>query len=223
MAGEQEATAEAREAVAGDAEGRVEPDPEVLERRREALSQVRQFGDPVLKSPASEVRSFGPELVEEANRMIALMQNALGIGLAATQLGFMRRLLVFQAGPDSPPRALVNPRIEWCSEEAWVAEEGCLSLAGIVVDVERPLHARLAARNLDGAPVAIEASGLEARVLQHEIDHLDGVLILDRTVREQRRAALRALRAGEPFDPAMLAGEANGDGEGPLGDPPAGR
>lgn len=179
-------------------------DAETLERRREALSEVRQFGDPVLKSAASEVSSFGGELEEHAARMIALMQAALGIGLAATQLGVMRRLLVFQAGPDSVPRALVNPRVEWSSEEAWTAEEGCLSLKGIVVDVERPLHARVSARGLGGAPLLIEASGLEARVLQHEIDHLDGVLILDRTVREQRREALRALRNGEQFDPAML-------------------
>jgi len=190
-----------------------EIDPERLERRREALSEVRQFGDPVLKSRASEVSSFGPDLEREAERMIALMQGALGIGLAATQLGSMRRMLVFQAGPDSQPRALVNPRVEWTSAEAWEAEEGCLSLAGIVVDVERPLHARVSARDLSGSPVLLEASGLEARVLQHEIDHLDGVLILDRTVREQRRAALRALRAGESFDPAMLDPEPEPDVE----------
>ncbi len=128
----------------------------------------------------------------------------MGIGLAATQLGAMRRMLVFQAGPDSEPRALVNPEVEWVSDDLVTAEEGCLSLSGIVVDVERPLFARVSARDLSGAPLLIEAAGLEARVLQHEIDHLDGVLILDRTVREQRRAALRALRAGEHFDPGML-------------------
>ena len=199
---------------------------ETLERRRAALSEVRQFGDPVLKSRASEVTSFGPDLEAEAARMIALMQGALGIGLAATQLGAMRRMLVFQAGPDSEPRALVNPEVEWVSEDVVTAEEGCLSLAGIVVDVERPLFARVSARDLNGAPLLLEAAGLEARVLQHEIDHLDGVLILDRTVREQRRAALRALRAGEHFDPGMLepdpepAIEADGvpDAQAPAGD-----
>jgi peptide deformylase len=179
-------------------------DEETLERRREALSEVRQFGDPVLKSRASEVTTFGPDLEAEAERMIALMQGALGIGLAATQLGTMRRMLVFQAGPDSEPRALVNPEVEWVSDDLVTAEEGCLSLSGIVVDVERPLFARVGARDLSGAPVLLEAAGLEARVLQHEIDHLDGVLILDRTIREQRRAALKALRAGEHFDPGML-------------------
>ena len=147
---------------------------------------------------------FGTELEREAERMIGLMQGALGIGLAATQLGLMRRLLVFQAGPDAEPRAVVNPEVEWTSEELVVAEEGCLSLADVIVDVERPLHARITAVDLAGAPMLLEASGLEARVLQHEIDHLDGVLILDRTERSQRRAALRALRNGEHFDPAML-------------------
>ena len=217
MADEQAAT----EPIESDpADEHPEIDPERLERRREALSEVRQFGDPVLKSRATEVSSFGPELEGDAERMIALMQGALGIGLAATQLGSMRRMLVFQAGPDSQPRALVNPRVEWASAESWEAEEGCLSLAGIVVDVERPLHARVSARDLRGSPIVLEASGLEARVLQHEIDHLDGVLILDRTVREQRRAALRALRAGESFDPAMLepGPEPGADGEPIAGD-----
>ena len=179
-------------------------DPELLERRRRALSEVRQFGDPVLKSRASEVTDFNADLAAEAERMIDLMQGALGIGLAATQVGAMRRMLVFQAGPDSVPRAVVNPEIEWAGDDLVTAEEGCLSLAGVTVDVERPLHARVKALDLDGRPFLIEASGLEARVLQHEIDHLDGLLILDRTTREQRRAALRALRSGESFDPSML-------------------
>ncbi len=186
---------------------------ERLERRRRALSEVRQFGDPVLKSRASAVSAFGPELTAEAERMIGLMQEAMGIGLAATQLGVMRRMLVFQAGPDAPPRALVNPELEWASDDLVTAEEGCLSLPDVIVDVERPLHARLRGVDLGGAPLLLEASGLEARVLQHELDHLDGVLILDRTPRPQRRAALRALRAGTHFEPAMLEdGEDEHDG-----------
>jgi peptide deformylase len=179
-------------------------DDETLERRRQALGEVRQFGDPVLKSRASEVTDFGPDLEREAERMIGLMQGALGIGLAATQLGTMRRMLVFQAGPDAEPQAIVNPDVEWTSQDLVTAEEGCLSLANVLVDVERPLHARVSAVDLGGAPILLEASGLEARVLQHEIDHLDGILILDRTERKQRRGALRALRAGERFDPSML-------------------
>jgi peptide deformylase len=194
-------------------------DPEVLERRQQALDEVRQFGDPVLKSRASEVTSFDGELTAEAERMIGLMQGALGIGLAATQLGVMRRMLVFQAGPDADPRALINPEIEWTGGDLVTAEEGCLSLAGVTMDVERPLHARVRGQDLEGDRLMIEASGLEARVLQHEIDHLDGVLILDRTPREQRRAALCALRAGEHFDPSMLEPEAGSEEPGEP-DPP---
>src|SRR6476659_10120130 len=157
---------------------------EIVERRETALAHVVQFGDPVLKSKASPVRSFGPELRTEVERMIEIMRDGLGIGLAATQLGALRRLLVFQAGPESEPTAIVNPEVEYLSEELAVAEEGCLSLPRVTMDVERPLYARFSGRDIEGAPIVIEAAGLEARVLQHEIDHLDGVLILDRTIRE---------------------------------------
>ena len=174
---------------------------ELLERREAALAHVVKFGDPVLKSRASPVREFGPELRAEVERMVAIMRDGLGVGLAATQLGILRRLLVFQAGSDSEPTALVNPEIEWLSDEIVVAEEGCLSLPRVSMDVERPLHARFSGYDVDGEPVRIEASGLEARVLQHEIDHLDGVLILDRAPRAQRKAALRALREGGSYSP----------------------
>ena len=199
-----EAETDEREIDPDEAEELSELDEETLERRRLAPGEVGQFGDPVLKSKATEVTELDAALEQEAKRMIGLKQEALGIGLAATQLGVMRRLLVFQSGPDVEPRAVVNPEVEWVSDEQTVAEEGCLSLANVVVDVERPLHARISAVDLTGSPISLEASGLEARVLQHEIDHLDGVLILDRTEREQRRAALRALRSGEHFDPSML-------------------
>ncbi len=175
---------------------------ELLERREAALAHVVKFGDPVLKSKASPVRNFGPELRSEVERMIEIMQDGLGIGLAATQLGALRRLLVFQAGPESEPTALVNPEVEWLSEDMAVAEEGCLSLPRVTMDVERPLYARFSGRDVEGEPIVIEAAGLEARVLQHEIDHLDGVLILDRTPREQRKAALRALREGDGYSPS---------------------
>jgi peptide deformylase len=174
---------------------------ELLERREAALAHVVKFGDPVLKSVASPVREFGPELRAEVERMVGVMRDGMGVGLAATQLGVLRRLLVFQAGPDSEPTALINPRIEWLSDEVVVAEEGCLSLPRVSMDVERPLHARFSGRDVDGEPVHLEASGLEARVLQHEIDHLDGVLILDRAPRAQRKGALRALREGESYSP----------------------
>lgn len=175
---------------------------EMIERREAALAHVVKFGDPVLKSKASPVSNFGPELRAEVERMYAIMRDGLGVGLAATQLGVLRRLLVFHAGPDGEPSALVNPEIEWLSEETAVAEEGCLSLPRVTMDVERPLYARLSGRDMEGEPIVIEAAGLEARVLQHEIDHLDGVLILDRTERHQRKAALRALREGGSYSPS---------------------
>jgi peptide deformylase len=180
---------------------------ELLERREAALAQVVKFGDPVLKSKASPVTTFGPELRSDVERMTAIMRDGMGVGLAATQLGILRRVLVFQAGSDSEPSGLVNPEIEWLSDEAVLAEEGCLSLPRVAMDVERPLHARVVGYDIEGDPVEVEASGLEARVLQHEMDHLDGVLILDRAPRGQRKAALRALREGTSFSPASEESE----------------
>ena len=186
---------------------------ELQERREAALAQVVKFGDPVLKSVASPVTEFGPELRAEVERMIQIMRDGMGVGLAATQVGLLRRVLVFQAGPDSEPTALVNPEVEWLAEEAVVAEEGCLSLPRVSMDVERPLHARIGGLDTGGERIVLEASGLEARVLQHEIDHLDGVLILDRTSREQRKGALRALREGGSYSPPVAD-----DSEEPTGE-----
>jgi peptide deformylase len=190
------------EATVGAGEGeRAELERELAERREAALAQVVKFGDPVLKSRATEVTEFGPGLRAEVERMAAIMRDGLGVGLAATQLGILRRILVFQAGSDAEPTALINPQIEWLADEVVLAEEGCLSLPRVSMDVDRPLHVRVAGLDLDGDRVVIEASGLEARVLQHEIDHLDGTLILDRAPRAQRKGALRALREGGSYSP----------------------
>jgi peptide deformylase len=186
---------------------------ELLERRDAALAHVVKFGDPVLKSKASPVRDFGPDLRSEVERMVSIMRDGMGVGLAATQLGILRRLLVFQAGPDSEPTALVNPEIEWLSNEVVVAEEGCLSLPRVSMDVERPLHARFSGLDVDGEPIRLEASGLEARVLQHELDHLDGILILDRAPRAQRKGALRALREGDSYSPPLAEQDDADEGE----------
>ena len=190
-------------------------DREALELRSAALSQVVKFGDPVLRSKASPVREFDQGLEAEAERMIRIMRDGMGVGLAATQLGILRRILVFQAGPDAPATALVNPEIEWSSADLVTAEEGCLSLPGVVLDVERPLHVRASGVDISGEPVLIEAAGLEARVLQHELDHLDGVLILERASRDQRRGALRALREGGTYAPERPEPE---NGAGPTPD-----
>jgi peptide deformylase len=173
---------------------RHELDPEARARRDAALRHVRVYGDPALRSRARPVEVFDDALADEVQRMGRLMDDAIGIGLAATQLGVMHRVLVYRVEPDAPLGVLVNPEIEWRSDDVELMEEGCLSLPGVGVEVERPIHVRVRASDERGAPLTIEASGLEARVIQHEIDHLDGVLILDRTSREQRKQAMRAMR-----------------------------
>jgi peptide deformylase len=177
-------------------------DPEVRARREAALRFVRKYGDPVLRSRAREVETFDDGLVEEVRRMGQIMHDAYGIGLAATQLGVMHRVLVYRVEPDAPVAALVNPRLEWSGEEVEPMDEGCLSLPGVLVEVERPVHVRVAAQDEHGEDIVIEASGLEARVIQHEMDHLDGVLILDRTSREERKRAMRTLREAAEAAPA---------------------
>ena len=181
-------------------EQRPEPppiDPEVLLRRDEALRHVRKLGDPILKTKARPVERFDAELRDEVARMAVLMNDALGIGLAAPQVGISHRVLVYRVEPDSPTVALVNPKVEWSSRDQEISEEGCLSLPLVHVDVERPVAVLVHAQDEHGAELVVEATGLEARVIQHEIDHLDGILILDRTTREQRKAAMRALREAE--------------------------
>jgi peptide deformylase len=171
-----------------------ELDPEVEARRRAALTFVRRFGDPILKSRATPVDTFDRSTAEQVRRMAGLMADAMGVGLAAPQLGISQRLLVYRVGPDAPLVALANPEIEWASGETETFEEGCLSIPGIHVEVERPLHVRVRAQDERGQGRTVEASGLEARVIQHEIDHLDGILMIDRAPREQRKDAMKALR-----------------------------
>jgi peptide deformylase len=174
-----------------------ELDPETAARRAAALARVRKFGDPVLRTRARDVDRFDAALLDEVERMGEIMHDALGVGLAATQLGVLHRLLVYRVQPDSPVSALVNPEIDWSGAELESAEEGCLSLPEVLVDVERPVHVRVRGKNEHGDDVVVEASGLEARVIQHEIDHLDGVLILDRTTRDERKEAMRTLREAQ--------------------------
>ena len=176
-------------------------DPETRARREAALRLVRTHGDPVLRSRALKVERFDDALREEIRRMGQLMHDALGIGLAAPQVGVMHRVLVYRVESEAAVAALVNPVLEWASDEREPMDEGCLSLPGVLVEVDRPVHVRVRAQDERGEAILIEASGLEARVIQHEIDHLDGVLILDRTSRDQRKEAMRTLReaAGAPL------------------------
>jgi len=182
-----------------------ELDPETRLRRERALAVVRKYGDPVLRSRALTVDRFDDRLVEEVRRMGQLMHDSLGIGLAATQVGVMHRVLVYRVETDAPVAALVNPEIEWAGKATELLDEGCLSLPGVLVEVERPIYIRVRALDEHGEPIAIEASGLEARVIQHEIDHLDGVLIVDRTARDQRKEAMRTLRERLAADASAAA------------------
>ncbi|HEV2075231.1 MAG TPA: peptide deformylase [Thermoleophilaceae bacterium] len=194
-----EAGVEPDTAVAPDDGGGDEPrpDPEREARRAAALSVIRRFGDPVLKSRATEVDRFDEALHDQVARMGALMGDAMGVGLAGPQLGVAQRVLVYRLGPDAPLITLVNPEVEWSSDELETMEEGCLSIPAVQVDVERAIHVRVGAVDERGSRRLVEASGLEARVIQHEIDHLDGVLILDRVSREERKEAMRAMREAE--------------------------
>jgi peptide deformylase len=173
-------------------------DPETRARRDAALKLVRKHGDPVLRSRALEIDRFDAALREEVERMGRLMHDALGIGLAATQVGVMHRVLVYRVEAEGALAALVNPVLEWASDDTETLEEGCLSLPGVLVEVDRPIHVRVHAQDERGERIVVEASGLEARVIQHEMDHLDGILILDRTSRDQRKDAMRTLRETVP-------------------------
>jgi peptide deformylase len=199
--------AQAEEELAGEqpeeleGERTEELDPETRARQEAALRHVRKLGDPVLRASAVTVERFDESLRAEVRRMGELMQDALGVGLAATQLGVLHRVLVYKAYQDDPVTALVNPVLEWESEERETAQEGCLSLPGVHVEVERAARVRVRAQNLHGKELVVEEEGLPARVIQHELDHLEGVLILDRISREARRDAMRALREAREAAP----------------------
>ena len=153
---------------------------------------IRTFGDPVLKTRAAPVESFDESLVRLTQDMLATMRDNEGVGLAATQVGRLKR--VFVAAIEDDEYVVVNPVLTDISETTETATEGCLSIPGIQVDVERPTAVTISGQDVSGKPLQIEASNLLARVLQHEVDHLDGVLILDRTDRESRKAAMREWR-----------------------------
>jgi peptide deformylase len=163
-------------------------------RRRLALGQIRRYPDPVLRERAHEVEEFSDDLRALVERMGRVMEDASGVGLAATQLGLLRRVLVFRADEDDDLGVLINPIVVEHSEETTSDGEGCLSLPDVHVPVERFSTIVVEGKDAAGEDVRIEAEGLQSRVIQHEIDHLDGVLIFDRTTPEARREAMRARR-----------------------------
>ena len=168
-------------------------DPERDARRRLALAQIRQYPDAALRMEARPVEEFDDDLRGLVGRMKLLMVDASGIGLAATQVGVLRRVFVFQLDEDEVV-ALANPEIVERSEETDVADEGCLSIQGITVPVERSLEVTIVGQDEDGNDVRYELDEYQARCVQHETDHLDGVLMIDRTTPEARREALGILR-----------------------------
>jgi peptide deformylase len=168
-------------------------DPEAEARRRLALAQIRQYPDPALRLKANPLEDFDEDLRRLAERMIALMHDARGVGLAATQVGILRRLFVFEPDDDGP-RVVANPRIVERDDATETDDEGCLSLQGVRVPVERSARVTVEGQDVEGGGVRWELGGLGARVAQHELDHLDGVLIIDRTDADSRKRALGILR-----------------------------
>jgi len=168
---------------------------ELTRREREARREIRVIGDPVLREKAREVTEFDRSLRKLAKRMIRVMHDAPGVGLAAPQVGVVQRLLVYDV--DDDPKVLVNPELDEFADEVAEADEGCLSVPGLTMPVERPVSVRVRAQDADGEPLDFRAEGFEARVIQHEFDHLEGVLIVDRTSRSARASAMRSMRERE--------------------------
>jgi peptide deformylase len=169
-----------------------ERDDQLDRKQREAQREIRVIGDPVLRERAAEVQVFDRGLRKLAKRMIRIMHDAPGIGLAAPQVGVPERMLVYDV--DDDPRVLVNPRLDELSDETEESEEGCLSVPGVTMPVVRHLRVHVRAQGTSGEPLDYSAEGLEARVIQHELDHLDGVLIVDRASPSARAAAVRSVR-----------------------------
>jgi len=177
-----------------DEELEAERDAERDARRRLALAQIRQYPDAALRMKAKPVEAFDDDLRRLAERMTALMVDALGVGLAATQVGILQRLFVFVPDTDGEPAVIANPVITVSGDEVETDDEGCLSLQGVLAPVARAVSLRLDGKDVNGNDVSYELEGYPARTAQHELDHLDGVLIIDRTTPEARREAMAVLR-----------------------------
>lgn len=164
------------------------------EKARLSSDRIRVFGDPVLKQESREIAERGPELDRLAKLMFEVMDREGGIGLAAPQIGIQRKIMVWRHPETEQGYVLLNPRIVERSEETVTASEGCLSLPGHSMEVERAERVLVEAIDLQGEPITIEATGLLARIMQHEIDHLEGHIILDRTTSNERHRVLKDLR-----------------------------
>ena len=154
---------------------------------------IRVFGDPVLKQRAAEITDIDGTLARLVDDMVDTMYAAPGLGLAAPQVGVQKRLFVYDLGDGAGPKTIINPTVSEHRGE-WEYEEGCLSVPGLYFPIVRPKEVHLTGFDLDGNEVSIEADELQARLFQHELDHLDGVLLLEHLDKDQRKQALRALR-----------------------------
>jgi peptide deformylase len=175
-----------------DADLAAQEEAEQRARRQIAISQIRQYGDPVLRMRANEVEAFDEELQMLVDRMFLLMHDADGVGLAATQIGIVKRVFVFNN--EGEDMAVVNPVLAKTGRDVETDTEGCLSLGPVRMPVERSVDVVIEGVGIDGAPLRLELEGMSARVVQHELDHLDGKLIIDRTDPEARREAMAQLR-----------------------------
>ena len=171
-----------------------ELDADARARRVLALAQIRQYPDAVLRMRAREVETFDDDLARLAEKMGRLMHDARGVGLAATQVGVLQRLFVCAVGDEDGVVTIVNPEITKRSKSVETSDEGCLSLQGVLVPVERAVAVTVEGQDVTGAPLKLELEDMDARVVQHELDHLDGVLMLERTDDEARKGALATLR-----------------------------
>ena len=178
----------------GDERDERELDAQAHALRRLALAQIRQYPDAVLRMRAREVETFDGDLARLAEKMSQLMHDARGVGLAATQVGVLQRLFVCAVGDEDGVVAIVNPELTKRSKSVETSDEGCLSLQGVLVPVERAVGVTVEGQDVTGAPLKLELEDMDARVVQHELDHLDGVLMLERTDDEARKAALATLR-----------------------------
>ena len=188
-----------------------------------AAYAIRTYGDPVLRERARDVEDIDGRIAQLAQDMVETMYAAPGVGLAAPQVGVQKRVFVYDTGDGEGPRTIVNPVLSESAGE-WTFEEGCLSVPGLSWPIVRPKQVHLTGYDLEGNEVSLEADEYLARVLQHEVDHLDGILLVERLDDEQRRQALRILRAraldlpvSDPDGLALLAGDQGG----PAGAAPA--
>jgi peptide deformylase len=155
---------------------------------------IRVYGDPVLKQRAAEVSDINGSLAKLAEDMVETLHAAPGLGLAAPQVGVQKRLFVYDLDDDEGPKTIVNPVITETSGE-WTYDEGCLSVPGLYFAIVRPKDVHLTGFDLDGNEVSLDATELTARLFQHELDHLNGTLLLEHLDPEQRKEAMRLLRA----------------------------